>query len=50
MVELRTHEIELKLQNEELCCVQQQLERSQQDFLNLFMLAPVPYFILNAAG
>jgi PAS domain S-box-containing protein len=45
--ELRIHQIELELQNEELRRVQQDLQISRNLYAELFEFAPVGYFILN---
>jgi len=48
--ELRVHQIELEMQNEELLRIQQDLDRSREHFLNLFHKAPIGYLVLDAAG
>lgn len=48
--ELRVHQIELELQNEELRQKQQELDILQNQYLNLFDLAPVGYLILDRRG
>lgn len=48
--ELRVHQIELEMQNDELRRVQQELESTKAHYLDLFHLAPVGYFTLDGAG
>ena len=48
--ELRTHQIELELQNEELCESQSKLEEAQHKYFDLFNFAPVGYFTLDKNG
>jgi len=48
--ELQVHQIELEMQNEELRVTQREVERSQEEYQELFHCAPVGYVLLNAAG
>ncbi len=48
--ELRVHQIELEMQNDELRRMQGQLEASRAQYFDLYELAPVGYFTLSEAG
>ncbi len=48
--ELRTHQIELETQNDELRRVQAELETSRSLFFDLYDLAPVGYITVDEAG
>jgi len=48
--ELRVHQIELEMQNEELRRAQQELEASRVKYFDLFDMAPVGYFNVSQKG
>ncbi|MFU8788476.1 MAG: PAS domain S-box protein [Methylobacter sp.] len=50
LFEFQVHQIELKMQNEELNRVQQELTLSRDKYLQLYDLSPVAYLTLNEAG
>src|SRR5512140_3615423 len=48
--DLRIHQVELEMQNEELRRAQQELEESRTRLLDLYDFAPVAYFTINGVG
>ncbi len=48
--ELKVHQIELELQNEELLRIEEELTASQRLYFDLYNLAPVGYFTLTESG
>lgn len=48
--ELRVHQIELKMQNDELCQAQAELNATRERYFDLYNLAPVGYFIVSHEG
>lgn len=48
--ELKVHQIELEMQNNELQDSHQELDRSRRQYEQLFDFAPVPYFVFNQEG
>jgi len=45
--ELSIHQIELEMQNEELCLAQAELEQSRSKYIDLYDFAPLSYITLN---
>ena len=48
--ELRTHEIALEMQNEELCRIQDELAESREKYSDIYDSAPVGYTTLSGKG
>jgi PAS domain S-box-containing protein len=48
--ELRVHQVELQMQNDELCRAQAELSATREHYFDLFNLAPVGYFIVSHEG
>jgi PAS domain S-box-containing protein len=48
--ELRVHQIELEMQNEELCRAQADLDATRARYFDLYDLAPVGYFTVSEQG
>ena len=48
--ELRVHQIELKMQNDELCRAQAELNATRERYFDLYNLAPVGYIIVSHEG
>jgi PAS domain-containing protein len=48
--ELRIHQVELEMQNEELRKSQAETERSRKAYQDLWELSPIGYLIVDAAG
>jgi PAS domain S-box-containing protein len=48
--ELRVHQIELKMQNDELCRTLAELTATRERYFDLYNLAPVAYFIVSHEG
>jgi two-component system, sensor histidine kinase PdtaS len=48
--ELRVHQAELEMQNEELKSAQRELEKSRAKYVDLYDFAPVGYFSFNEEG
>ena len=47
---LRVHQIELELQNEELRLIQSELERAKTRYFQLYNSAPIGYLTLSVSG
>ncbi|MCK9372972.1 MAG: HD domain-containing protein [Sulfuricurvum sp.] len=48
--ELQVHQIELEMQNDELCQIQNKLDDERNNYFNLYDLAPVSYYTLSTEG
>jgi len=48
--ELRVHQVELKMQNDELRRIQEELENARDRYLHLYDFAPSAYFTVNEKG
>ncbi len=48
--ELRVHQIELELQNEELRCAHEELQKSRAEYFDLFHFAPIGYLVVDSDG
>lgn len=48
--ELRVHQVELKMQNDELRRIQAELENARDRYLHLYDFAPTAYFTVNEKG
>ena len=48
--ELKVHQVELEMQNEELLSIQEELTRTQKRYFDLYELAPIGYCTVNEDG
>ena len=48
--ELRVHQIELEMQNDELRKAQEEIEVSRSRYADLYDFSPVGYFVISKAG